>query len=260
MTAERRHARDAIRDGVIHVRDYMERHGECVPIAIPSKLREKMLCEQTLAMLQRYNYDMGKVHVFVDPTFERAKGCNEYDLYYRYLRENGFEEVQVHPGGKNLPEQYARIFQFFQQERWIILMSDTVPRIVWRPKKWDVEVTEMPNEYLLPVVRIGFKLCEVSGARAWSLAACKAGINLQAGVISRKCGLLCGNFCGVRMMQDTIPMKVSGYTTDVEFSLRTWKQDGAMIRFLGIAADHKYRSRGGHRLTNAGEKKRHEDD
>ena len=98
-------------------------------------------------------------------------------------------------------------------------------------KKWNVEVTEMPKEYLLPVIRIGFELCEVSGARAWSLAACKAGINLQAGVISRKRGLLCGNFCGVRMMQNTIPMTVSAYTTDVEFSVRAWKKDGALVRF-----------------------------
>ena len=61
------------------------------------------------------------------------------------------------------------------------------------------------------------------------------------------------------MARNSIPMTVSAYTTDVEFRLRTWKQDGAMVRFVGIAVEHKYLSRGGHRLTNAGEKKRHED-
>jgi len=57
MTAERHYARAAIRDGMIDVRDYMERERDCVPIAIPSKLKEKMLCEQTLAMMQRCNGD-----------------------------------------------------------------------------------------------------------------------------------------------------------------------------------------------------------
>ena len=42
---------------MIDVKDYMERERDSVPIAILSKLREKMLCEQTLAMMQRCNGD-----------------------------------------------------------------------------------------------------------------------------------------------------------------------------------------------------------
>ena len=236
------------KDNGIDVRDYLQGDWPCVPIAVPSKSREDLLCQQTLTMLRSYGYDMSSVHIFVDASATRDDGTNEYDAYYHFLKTREFATVQVHPGGKNLREQYARIFEFFQNTNEIILASDTVPRIDWRPKKNNVELKPLPKDWLVPVIRIGFDLCRSGGARAWSLASCKAGLNLQPGHISQKCGLLCGNFCGVRMdVGPPIKMSVSDFTTDVEFSLRTWNQDGAMYRFLGIAASHKYRSRGGHR-------------
>ena len=42
---------------------------------------------------------------------------------------------------------------------------------------------------------------------------------------------------------------MSNCTTDVETSLRLWQRDGGYLRFLGVTAEHKYRSSGGH---NAG--------
>ena len=49
------------------------------PVAIPTKGREDKLCCQTLATLQRYHWDMSKVHVFVDPVARRADGTLEHD-------------------------------------------------------------------------------------------------------------------------------------------------------------------------------------
>ena len=40
-------------------------------------------------------------------------------------------------------------------------------------------------------------------------------------------------------------LQESNYTTDVEFSLRSWKKDGGFLRFLGVSAMHAYRSAGG---------------
>ena len=71
---------------------------------------------------------------------------------------------------------------------------------------------------------------------------------------------MCGNFCGVRLdVGKPIPMTICDFTTDVEFSVRCYAEDGVMIRFLGIAAAHKYRSAGGHADGNVSNKKRHED-
>jgi hypothetical protein len=236
-------------DRVVILSTYLEKTWPFVPFAIPSRSRENDLCDQTLSMLRAYDYDLSAVHIFVDATIVRADGTNEYDKYYTCLRQRGFGEVQLHPGGRCLKEQYQIFVEFFGNEDKIILASDTVPRIIWRTKTGNVETEELPKNHLLPLIHVGFDLCRQEGARAWSLASCKIGINLQAGHISRKCGLLCGNFCGVRLVvQPRIHMTVSDYTTDVEFSLRAWAADGCMIRFLGIAAEHIYRARGGHRL------------
>ena len=185
-----------IRDGAVDIADYEGQAWPKVPVAIPSKSRESELCEQTLKMLRSYEYDMSKVHVFVDATHVRKDGSNEYDAYFKYLRDHGFAEVNVHPGGVGLRKQYERIFAFFKGEPEIILTSDMVPRIDWRRRKGNVCVEPLPKERLFSVIRIGFDICRIQGARAWSLSSCKAGLNLPPGHISRKCGLLCGNFCG----------------------------------------------------------------
>ena len=218
------------------------------------------LCHQTLQMFRSYEYDMSKVHVFADATRIRRDGSDEYDVYLKYLQDHGFAEVNVHPGGVGLRRQYEGIFAFFKEEPEIILTSDMVPRIDWRRRKGNVCVEPLPKNRLVPVIRIGFDICRIHGARAWSLSSCKAGLNLSPGHISRKCGLLCGNFCGVRLnVGPPIQMTVSDFTTDVEFSVRCWERDGAMVRFLGIAAAHRYRSRGGHKEDNPDTRKRHMD-
>ncbi len=42
----------------------------------------------------------------------------------------------------------------------------------------------------------------------------------------------------------------SSFTTDVEFSLRTWSRDERFLRFLGITAMHTYRAVGGHQASS----------
>ena len=59
-----------------------------------------------------------------------------------------------------------------------------------------------------------------------------------------------GNFFGVNLQKRPhIVLEGSGYTTDVEFSLKVWQADAGMIRFLGYSAQHAYRSPGGHGAT-----------
>ena len=56
----------------------------------------------------------------------------------------------------------------------------------------------------------------------------------MAGDLLRKCGLLDGNLFGVRLRGHTpLAMNVFPYTTDVDFSVRTWSHDGGFSRCLG---------------------------
>ena len=63
-----------ISDGTVDIADYEGQPWPKVPVAIPSKGRETELCHQTLRMLRSYEYDMSKVHVFVDATHVRIDG------------------------------------------------------------------------------------------------------------------------------------------------------------------------------------------
>ena len=248
------------RNGHVYLQDYAKKKWDCVPIAVPSKGREEQLCEQTLTMLKHHGYDMSLVHVFVDGDRQREDGSAEYDRYWKKLRAEGFGMVGLHPGGKDLRGQYARIFQFFHDIPEVVLTTDMVPSIVVRKRIGSVAVEPLEQGLLTTLIRVGFDVCSSEGARAWSFASCKAGMNLIPGNISRKCGLLCGNFHGIRMSLGPPPsIEVSNYTTDVEFSLRCWTECEAMVRFLGIAASHAYRSRGGLSMTASSPSARHKE-
>jgi hypothetical protein len=68
-----------------------------------------------------------------------------------------------------------------------------------------------------------FDLSAAGGLTAWSLSPCKARRNVMAGRLSRKCGLLDGNFFGVGLLcHSGVDVKESDYTTDVEFTWRSW--------------------------------------
>ena len=216
------------------------------PVAIPSKGREEELCCQTLTMLQRYGWDLKKVHVFLDYEAKRSDRVSERVAYDNALQAGGFQDVQLHAGGCGLCAQYNAIFEAFKGTSQLVVLSDTVPRLFWR-KKRSLEKTDFPLSDLLPLVCVGFHLINEFKVRAWSLGPCKNVRNMQPGVISLKCGLLDGNFFGVDLaVEPLIRFTQSGFTTDVEFSAKVWSSDGGMIRFLGISAAHTYRSAGGH--------------
>ena len=230
----------------ISLDDYRVRNATCPPVAIPSFRREDKLCLQTLSLLRFYKWDMSRVHVFVDPQARRDNGASEYDVYWRYMKENSFGLVHLHPGGPGLCNQYNRIFEFFAGEPQLVVMSDTVPKIMMR-KKRSFELEELPRGDLQPLVSLAFALSKSINLRTWSLGSCKSARNMRPGIISRKCGLLDGNFFGVDLTKTPrIQLDHSGYTTDIEFSVKAWVADGGMLRFSGISAMHEYRSSGGH--------------
>ena len=246
------------RGGHMHLQDYEGKLWDRIPVAIPSKGRAHLLCQQTLPMLSKHGYDMSEVHVFVHGSAGNERGSDEYVQYQEEMRRQGFEMVKLMRGGHDLREQYAIIFRFFSGVQELVLTTDTVPDIMVKRRPKSVVLHPLQQGLLPTIIRVGFDVCRVRGARAWSLASCKQGLNLSAGNISLKCGLLCGNFHGVRMEMGPPPAIVtSNYATDVEFSLRCWAETGSMVRFLGIAASHAYRSVGGLNLTSKTSEDRH---
>ena len=84
-------------------------------IAIPSVRREEALCQQRLKSLQRQEWRMADIHVFVHPACMPGDSDTQLTMYQRCLAEHGFADVKVVPGGSNLMLQYNEIFIFFRR-------------------------------------------------------------------------------------------------------------------------------------------------
>lgn len=233
-----------------------ERHGKII-VAIPSLGREVLLVDQSLSTLKRYNFPLQDVYIFIDPRARRSDGQSEIQCYRKFLRSRGMAAVHILPGAKGLMQQYNTIFKHFRGKR-ILVMSDTVSGFQWRKHLTNTTLHDLPEDMLRPLVHCGFAVSESQGAAAWSLGPCKNPMSMSPGHISRKCGLLDGNFFGLDQRHRGAPaITVSGVTTDVEFSLRMWQRHHSSVRFLGFAAIHEYQQPGGHRFIREGEPRNH---
>ena len=120
-----------------------------------------------------------------------------------------------------------------------------------RHHKVNLTLVELPPWHLQAHAALGFQLCSDTNSRAWSLGPCKSPRTMQPGHISRRLGLLDGNCFGLILRGiPGLRLQISGYTTDVEMSLRCWCLDNVFHRFLGVTALHKYRSVGGHACSS----------
>ena len=227
-----------------------------IPVAIPSFNREVKLVEQSLATLSFYGWNMKKVFIFLDETHTRVNGTSEKTAYRKHLRASGYGEVTLLPGGACLMTQYHKISSFFSGQK-VIILSDTVPGIVWRRHQTHLTTEPLPSALLYRVVSVMFCVIAEKMWNIWSLGPCKAARNLQPGHISQKCGLLDGNFFGIDLkFKDAPTLCISNFTTDVELTLRMWTRDGGFARMLGVSALHQYRQTGGHCANNKAVHKR----
>ena len=223
-----------------------------VPVAIPSRGRARILCDETLKTLARYKYAQHQIYVFVNPRDDETSGHGPRH-YRQVLAQAGFSRVHVVDGASTLIGQYRTIVKFMKTigEGRVLLMSDRVPSIMWRPRSASLTLLPLPSHYLHPLVSMAFNIMDQQGARAWSGAPGKNAVNMIPARLSWKNGLLDGNFTGLNVdkMTDSLLPSVSNLTTDVELSLKVFKADGKFLRLLGVTAAHQYKTAGGHAET-----------
>ena len=87
---------------------------------------------------------MAEVYVFVHSACLPGDSETQLSKYQRCLAKHGLADVTVVPGGSNLMLQYNEILCFFPPEERIILMSDTIPSIVWRKHTVNLTLVELP--------------------------------------------------------------------------------------------------------------------
>jgi len=246
----------AVESGEVpHLYDYLLRRIKPgVKIAIPSFDRPTKLCESTLPMLRRHGVDMATVHVFLAPTPAPGTTSPEWHRYWRALREHNFMDVHLEPGGDGLWAQMRAIFRWAGHGTYLLVMTDDVDDIVEKKTRADGSVYSRPLAHgaLAALFGHAFDLMRAGNFVAWSLSASHNPAHMSADTISRKLGLLDGNFTGMIVnatFADMVKEEKYGIIYDVAFSTEMWAAGHRFFRYRGLCVSTVYRVPGGIQST-----------
>ena len=259
--------RAALEAGIVpHFYDFLtSRRKVEYKICIPSYNRPDKLCHCTLTMLRRHSIDMTRVHVFVAPSVTPDQGRPEWSRYLRELRGQGYSDVHIEPGGDGLWGQMQAIFSWAHEDSYIVCMSDDVEDIVSRKKKKDDAVTRkpLPHGSLDAIFLHAWDMMRVGNFDAWGLSASKNILSMDENVISRKLGLLEGNFWGMiawPCLSSLLKEPDVGVIYDVAFTTEFWASGRRFFRYRGLSAVTTYKTAGGLMTSMTKEQRRSAED
>ena len=251
---------------VPHFYDYLKSKRKVeYEICIPSFNRPEHLCEATLQFLRRHGIAMDRVHVFVAPTPAPQQERPEWSRYIRELRARGYEDVHVEPGGDGLVNQMQAIFSWAPEGSHLICMADDVHDIKCRKDgKADINTKKpLPNSSLEALFQHAWDVMRAGNFSAWGLSASKNVLNLDAKVLSRKLGLIEGNFYGViagPWLTTLVTDPQDDVIWDVAFSTEVWASGRRFFRYRGMCCVSPYKVPGGLLTGTSKEQRRCEED
>ena len=251
---------------VLHFYDYLKCSSKVeYQICIPSFNRPERLCESTLRLLRRHGIAMNRVHVFVAPTRAPAQGRPEWSRYIRELRERGYGDVHVEPGGDGIVDQMHAIFSWAAEGTYIICLADDVDDIKCRKdgKASTSRCKPLPNSSLEALFSHAWDLMRAGNFSAWGLSPSKNVLHMDAKSLSRKLGLIEGNFWGI-IAQPWLPALVTdpevNVIYDVAFTTELWASGRRFFRYRGLCCISPYKLPGGLLTLKSKEQRRCEED
>ena len=249
-----------------HFHDYLTNHDKAdYQICIPSFNRPQRLCRSSLPMLRRLGADLNRVHVFVAEGKAPEQSLPEWSRYIRELRSHGYEQVHVEPGGDTLWGQMQAIFRWATEDSYIICVSDDVDDILEKKVRMDESLRQrsLPYGSLEALITHAKDVMLTHGFSAWGLSATKNALNMDTNVISRKLGLLEGNFWGViakPFLQELLPDSEVSAIYDVAFTTELWASGRRFFRYRGLSACTRYKTLGGMMTGKTRIQRRQEED
>jgi hypothetical protein len=237
---------------VVNYIDYLEHTNRPdFKIVIPSLNRPEELCLTTLALLRSHGISLSTVGVFITPIVLEEHDAPEWSRYLEALRRHNMMEVQLLPGAKGL-EQQMNLAMEWVGEGYMITMSDTVSDILVRhtPRRSGRPfLAPLIKGRLLPLIHHAHDLMIAGTFTAWSVNPMhNAGRMSSENLISRKLGLLDGNFSGMLLPPSWNKCRVAkdhGLIYDVEWSASLWSRGYKFVRYMNMCAKHTYRRVGG---------------
>ena len=247
----------ALQKGTVpHFHDYVtNRQPVDYVICIPSFNRPNKLCTSTLALLRRHGVNLRAVHVFVAPSCAPDESRPEWHRYSEALREHGFEDVHVEPGGDGLCAQMTAIMAWTEPGTYLICLSDDVDDIDEKKirKNGTIYTRPLPSGTLPALFSHAWDLMTAGCFTAWGLNAPKNTMNMNCRTISRKLGLLEGNLYGLMVQSSTSADLIPGIEVqeifDVALTLALWTKGERFFRYRGLSTRTTYKAPGGFLTT-----------
>lgn len=203
-------------------------------IAIPSYARAELLRDKTLAWLERHNVDKSRITVFVANEEESDK--------YRYVLGSRYRVVTGLLGKVNQQRFYH---EYYPKGTPLLNLDDDTVRL--RERTPDGKLQDWTGS-IDTLVETGFNTCQRVGAKMWGINPVENGFFMSDVItvgLRYICGNVYGNYAGdpAIMGADRVYKESSG--DDFETSLRSFIQNGSVVRFEYLCPTTKYFAAGG---------------
>lgn len=203
-------------------------------IAIPSYARPELLKQQTIAFLERHHVNSERITVFV-------ANQDEYERYQEVLGN----KYRIVVGVLGKVNQQRFYHSYYPEGTPLLNLDDDT--LTLRQRTLDGKLEDFHGSIDDLVVK-GFEICKQAGAKMWGINPVENGF-FMSDVITVGLRYICGNFYGNYAGDTAIMSKDRTYTEssgdDFETTLRSFIQNGSVVRFEYICPKTKYFASGG---------------
>ena len=151
-------------------------------------------------------------------------------------------------GGSGLTAQMLAAFEWAGPGCHVVVLSDTVRgirRLAWT-RSGVKKLAPLRDGELLLVIQHGARLLRDNGFTAWSSCAVHKAQWMSHNRLTRRLGLLDGNFLGIMVPQGFETLRgMPDQMFFVGLSCWLWKENHSFVRYSMLSCDHPYRLPGG---------------
>jgi len=196
---------------------------QVVVLSYPHEMRIDILRSKTLNLLKLQKVDWRRIHLIVASETEKTK----------YAESLGAEAPQILVAKRGVVAARDWIVNHFAEGVHVVSLDDDVEDIQWLHPSTSTVVSLPPGGFD-GLVRHARALMESQSSYIWGLNISDSSLNLQ-NTISRKNGLVCGNFYGFLnrpSLASKLRPKLGQAAEDCERSIRYFARDGLVLRYM----------------------------
>jgi hypothetical protein len=203
-------------------------------IAIPSYARPELLKQQTIAFLERCNVESERTTIFVADQ-------EQYEKYQGVLGT----KYKIVVGVLGKVNQQRFYHSYYPKGTPLLNLDDDT--VTLRQRTPDGKLEDF-NGSINELVEKGFRICEQEGATMWGINPVENGFFMSDFItvgLRYICGNFYGNYSGDPAIMGTDRTYKESSGDDFETTLRSFIQNGSVVRYEYICPKTKYFATGG---------------